>query len=42
MSYFKRREKIYASLDADRVDEATFTPESADSSLSGISSAKFA
>ena len=30
MSYFKRREKIYASLDADRVDEATFTPESPD------------
>lgn len=30
MSYFKRREKIYASLDADRVDEATFTPEGPD------------
>jgi len=30
VSYFKRREKIYASLDADRVDEATFTPESPD------------
>lgn len=30
MSYFKRREKVYASLDADRVDEATFTPESAE------------
>mgnify|MGYP001551553284 FL=1 len=30
MSYFKRREKIYASLDADRVDEATFTPDGPD------------
>jgi len=30
MNYFKRREKIFASLDADRVDESTFTPESAE------------
>ena len=30
MSYFKRREKIYAGLDADRVDEATFNPEGPD------------
>jgi hypothetical protein len=30
MSYFKKRERIFASLDADRVDPATFVPESKD------------
>jgi len=30
MSYFKKRENVWASLDADRVDEATFEPECAD------------
>ena len=30
MSYFKRRQKIYADLDADRVDEGSFTIEGPD------------